>query len=207
MIGPFNTVDIFILIIITVSLLLGMVKGFLREIFSLIFFVLAIILASLFYSDLSALFVKGDAADAKPGERVIVKHAPVESSVKSEGQATMTKSLDNPLSKWQNRVFEPKAKGKRVADFLAFLAIFFLVLVLGSIVTYFLKKILVRGPMKSVDRILGAFFGLLRGMLICSIIIFGARKIEFKTHMIGQSFIVNVILNDTINLMKGFLPE
>ena len=68
MIGPFNSVDLFIIIIVSLSLIFGLLKGFLREIFSFIFFILAIILASLFYSDISNFFVKGDIA---PSEQVL----------------------------------------------------------------------------------------------------------------------------------------
>ena len=83
MIGPFNSVDLFIIIIVSLSLIFGLLKGFLREIFSFIFFILAIILASLFYSDISNFFVKGDIA---PSEQVLkIKGQTIKNEDKKNG--------------------------------------------------------------------------------------------------------------------------
>ncbi len=206
MIGPINAVDVFIICIVSLSLIFGLIKGFLREIFSFIFLIMAIILASLFYTDISSLFVKNDINS----ENILIQ----KKIDKKENNKTKSKQLDrintknkNSTSELTKRVFEKKTKGRTVADFIAFLIIFFFILVIGSIVTYFIKKILVRGPMKSVDRILGAFFGLIRGILICSVIVYGARKIEFKVKTLNNSFIVKILINETIDLIKDFLPD
>jgi len=203
--GVFNFVDIMLLVVVLLSLIFGITKGFLREIFSFIFFVLAIILASLFYSDISNLFVKNEVKNDKLV--IIHKNNNKKTDKKKDELSKINKNLDKTPSHMVRRVFNKKKKGRTVADFIAFLIIFFFVLVIGSVVTYFIKKILVRGPMKSIDRILGAFFGLLRGVLICSVVVYGAKKIDFKVKTINKSFFVKVLINDTIDLIKDFLPE
>lgn len=201
----FNIVDLLIIIIVSLSLIFGLMKGFLREIFSFIFFILAIMLASLFYSDLSNIFVKNDSNSINQ-EKIKIIHKQDKTTTDST-MKNINKNLEKTPSSIAKGIFKNKKKGRTVADFIAFLIIFFFILIIGSIVTYFIKKILVRGPMKSVDRILGAFFGLIRGILICSIIIYGVRKIEFKVKIVNNSFIVKILLNETIELMQGFLPQ
>ena len=202
--GVFNFVDIILLVVVLLSFIFGITKGFLREIFSFIFFALAIILASLFYSDISNLFVKNEVKN----DKIVIIHKNNKKTVKKKKELSkINKNSDKTPSNIVKRVFNKKKKGRTVADFIAFLIIFFFVLVIGSVVTYFIKKILVRGPMKSIDRTLGAFFGLLRGVLICSVVIYGAKKIDFKVKIINKSFFVKVLINDTIDLIKDFLPE
>lgn len=50
--------DIVFLIIVGISILMGIIKGFIRELFSLIFLILGIVLAYLFYKDVGAIFMK-----------------------------------------------------------------------------------------------------------------------------------------------------
>ena len=199
--GPFNSVDLIIIIIVLLSLIFGLMKGFLREIFSFIFFVLAIILASLFYSDISNLFVKNN-TNGMDNKNVPIIHAKKNTDKDMDNTG---KSLSKTTSDIARKILKKKS-GRTVADFIAFLIIFFFILVIGSIVTYFIKKIIVRGPMRSIDRILGAFFGLIRGILICSVIIYGVRKIEYKVKTVNNSFVVKILLNETIELMQSFLP-
>jgi len=199
----FNIADIIIIIIVLLSLAFGIMKGFLREIFSFTFFILAIILASLFYSDLSNLFI----SNSNNNKNIKIIHSKTKTKEKNKDFENIKNKLANTPTPTLRKIFNNKKKGKTVADFIAFLSIFFFILIVGSIITYFIKKILVRGPMKSIDRILGAFFGLIRGILICSVIIYGVRKIEYKTETVNNAFIVKHLINDVIDIIKDYLPE
>ena len=116
-----NILDVVFLLIIFLSILFGVIKGFIRELFSLAFFIIAVVLSFLFYHDIGSVLKK-------------------------------------------------YLKDRDVSNFVGFIIIFVFILIIGSFVTYFLKKMFVLGPLKSVDRILGGVFGLARGVLISAIV-------------------------------------
>jgi len=94
-------------------------------------------------------------------------------------------------------IFAGSVKNRNVANFIGFMVIFTVILLTGAIVTYLLKRIFNIGPLKSVDRILGGVFGLIRGILIGAIIIFGAIMFKINKNVINTSkfspYIVEVI--------------
>jgi membrane protein required for colicin V production len=53
-----SVLDIIFLVIIGISMLLGMIKGFIRELFSLVFLIIAGVLAFLFYQDVGNWLMK-----------------------------------------------------------------------------------------------------------------------------------------------------
>ncbi len=84
-------------------------------------------------------------------------------------------------------IFAGSVKNRNIADFIGFIIIFIVILITGSIVTYLLKRIFNIGPLKSVDRILGGVFGLIRGILIGAIIVFGAIMFKVNKNVIKAS--------------------
>ncbi len=62
-------------------------------------------------------------------------------------------------------------QNKMVSYLLGFLLIFISVIIFGMIISFILSK-LIRGPLKTMNHILGGIFGILRGALICIIIVF-----------------------------------
>jgi len=76
-----------------------------------------------------------------------------------------------------------------VSSFLSFLIIFFGLLVIGSLIGYFVNKVLVFGPLKSVDRILGAFFGILRGVVICCAVLVSLKIFQVNDKWIDESIL------------------
>lgn len=60
-----------------------------------------------------------------------------------------------------------------LADFSGFLLVLALVAATGALFTMLVSKILVVGPLKGIDRLLGAAFGILRGILLCGLVIYG----------------------------------
>ncbi|MCP5051731.1 MAG: CvpA family protein, partial [bacterium] len=91
-----NILDIILLIILFASIMFGIIKGFIRELFSLAFFIIAVVLSFLFYYEVGSLY-----------------------SIKS----------------------------RDVANFAGFITIFVVILIVGSLVTYFTKKVFTIGPL------------------------------------------------------------
>lgn len=96
-------------------------------------------------------------------------------------------------------------KERSIANFVGFISIFAIVLIIGSIITYSLKKMIIIGPLRSIDRILGMVFGLFRGILIVSILLFGLVAFSVKDEVIEESKFAPFILQ-TINIVLDFLP-
>ena len=157
MIGHLNILDFIFLIIVFLSVLLGVLKGFVRELFSLAFFIIGVILAFLFYNDVGDLFFK-------------------------------------------------QMKNRDVANFIGFIIVFTLVLVIGSIVTFAVKKAFVVEPLKSIDRILGGVFGLLRGILISAILVLGFMLFPINDEMLAKSQL-SPYLYQTVKVVTTFFPE
>jgi membrane protein required for colicin V production len=61
---------------------------------------------------------------------------------------------------------EPYVSSKGLANFCGFLIIFFGVLLAGSAVNFTVGKLLKKGGLKWIDRLLGAAFGLVRGVIV-----------------------------------------
>jgi membrane protein required for colicin V production len=152
-----NILDIVFLVVIISSVIFGILKGFIRELFSLVFFIIAVVLSFLYYFEAGNVFLK-------------------------------------------------QIKNRDVANFVGFLLIFLSVLLVGSLVTYIIKKIFVIGPMKSIDRILGSAFGLLRGILISAILVFGLISFPVDSHLVTESRISPFLIN-TIEIFFDVFPQ
>ena len=152
-----NFLDIVFLIIIVSSTIFGMLKGFIRELFSLVFFIIAVVLSFLYYFEAGNIFLK-------------------------------------------------QIKNRDVANFVGFLLIFVSVLLVGSLVTHVIKKIFIIGPMKSIDRILGSAFGLLRGILISAILVLGLISFPVDSRLVTESKISPFLLN-TIEIFFDVFPQ
>ncbi|MEN8154672.1 MAG: CvpA family protein [Acidobacteriota bacterium] len=102
-------------------------------------------------------------------------------------------------------IFIGMFKDRSIANFMGFISIFAVVLIIGSIITYSLKKMIIIGPLRSVDRILGMVFGLFRGILIVSILLFGLVAFSVKDEVIEKSKFAPFLLK-TINVVLDFIP-
>jgi len=152
-----SLLDVILTVIIGLSIVFGLVKGFIRELFSLAFFILAVILSFMYYFEAGNLFVT-------------------------------------------------QLKNRDLANFTGFLLIFIAVMVVGALMTWTTKKIFVIGPLRSVDRILGGAFGLLRGILIAAVIVFGVVVFSVDEGMVRRSRLSPVILK-AISLGIDLLPN
>jgi membrane protein required for colicin V production len=151
-----NILDIILIIILFVSILFGILKGFIRELFSLAFFIIAVVLSFLFYHEVGGIFMAS-------------------------------------------------LKNRDVSNFAGFITIFILVLIVGAVVTYLVKKVFTIGPLKAIDMILGGLFGLLRGILIASIIVFALIVFPVSDSLITRSQLSPYVIK-SIEVFVHFLP-
>ena len=121
--GQLNILDLFFIIILSVSLFFGIFRGLVRELLSLFFLIAALVLAFFYYQQAGLLL----------GELL---------------------------------------KNRGLADFVGFLLLLAFVLVMGALLTNLVGKHLVKGPLKALDRLLGAGFGVLRGLLLSGLVIY-----------------------------------
>lgn len=96
-------------------------------------------------------------------------------------------------------------KERSIANFVGFICVFAIILIVGSIITYSLKKMIIIGPLRSIDRILGMVFGVFRGILIVSILLFGLVAFSVKDKIIEESKFAPFILK-TMDLVLDFIP-
>ena len=113
--------DIFFIIIILITVIMGMVKGFMRQIIGILAVVAGLFLAIEYYHYISDVIYE------------IIPHT-------------------------------------IASNFLGFLFIFLLALTLGWLIGLSVSKV-IKGPIKFFDRILGGGLGLLKGILICVVIV------------------------------------
>lgn len=143
--------------ILLISVIFGIIKGFVRELLSLAFFILAVFLSFLFYSEVGELYIGS-------------------------------------------------LKDRQVANFAAFLTIFVVVLIIGTIVTYMAKKIFTIGPLKGIDMILGGVFGFVRGLLIVCVIVFALVRFTVNDNLIIHSRLSPYVMK-AIDVFFDFVPE
>ena len=134
----FNWFDILLLVIIAITVIIGAIRGFVRQIIGLLAVILGLILAIKFYP---------------------------------YGKDVFT-FLRNEV----------------LAQLLGFFLIFVVVLTIGWLINILLAKA-VRGPFKSMNHFMGAGFGLLKGILICVVVVFGFLVFPVNTRVLEESIL------------------
>jgi len=129
--------DIFFIIIILITLIMGAVKGFLRQVIGLFAVIAGLFLAIEYY---------------------------------------------HPVS---NVVFE-LIPHRIAANFLGFLFVFIVTLVLGWLIGISVSKV-IKGHVKLLDRVLGGGFGVLKGILICVVIVLALLIFPINKRWLGES--------------------
>jgi len=156
-----NLLDLAFLVIISVSVLLGFIKGLVRQLLAIFFLILGLILAFIFYPDLSSVLLR--------------------------------------------RLRDPMA-----SDFAAFLAILLATILLGFLLTLLVKKVIVIGPLKSIDRLLGAFFGLLRGLILSAVLIAMIFAFQFQIDLVRKSRLapfITTLVSEAVSLLPGEIQQ
>lgn len=132
------TVDIFVLLIIGVSCLLGIFRGLIKEALSLVFWIGAIIAAGVF---------------------------------STTAGAWLSDFIVNPML-------------QRVA---AFVLIFIVVVFVGGLISNGISSLLSEAGLGAADRALGALFGIVRGVVIITVIVMLTSRFSFTQQFYGQS--------------------
>jgi membrane protein required for colicin V production len=132
----FNWLDILLLVILAVTVIIGAVKGFVRQIIGLLAVIFGLILAIKYYS---------------------------------HGKDVFT-FLRNEV----------------LAQLLGFFLIFMIVLAIGWAINILMAKT-IKGPFKTMNRIMGAGFGLLKGILVCVVVVFGFFVFPVNTQILEES--------------------
>ena len=143
----FNWVDLILLAILAITVLFGILRGFVRQIFGILAVIIGLILAVNYYTYIS-----------------------------------------NFLTQWINN--------RTVTHFLGFIVIFVFALFLGGILSFMLSKA-IKGPLKFINHALGGGLGLLKGALICGVILFAMLVFPFDEDTLKQSLLAPSCLRVT----------
>jgi membrane protein required for colicin V production len=135
----FNWVDLILLVILGLTVLFGVLKGFVRQIIGIAAVIVGLILAVNYYPVISDFF-----------------------------------------SRW--------ISSSTLSHFIAFIAVFIAVLCLGGILSFLFSKV-IRGPLKFINNALGGGLGLLKGLLICGVVVFAMLVFPFNEDALKQSFL------------------
>lgn len=89
---------------------------------------------------------------------------------------------------------------------IAFAGIFLVSLVLFSIVSHLLYRLLAVAGISGIDRSLGLLFGLLRGIVIVALLIVVAAFMDFTSKPWWQESLLVDYFDPVIELIRGLLP-
>jgi membrane protein required for colicin V production len=97
-------------------------------------------------------------------------------------------------------------KKRDLADLAGFLLLLLLVAGAGSLITNVLGKFLVIGPLKGLDRMLGAVFGLLRATLLAGIIIYSFMAFPLNDELLKESQLAPYLIRSMVLGMQILPP-
>lgn len=81
-----------------------------------------------------------------------------------------------------------------VAKGMGFLALFFGIVVAGALIAYLLRSIVQKVGLGWFDRFLGGLFGLVRGFVICSVLLLAMVAFSIKTAVVQNSTLAPYVL-------------
>ena len=156
----FNWVDFILLAILAITLVLGLIKGLVRQVIGLLAVIAGLILALFYYPYAAEMIMP-----------LVGREAP--------------------------------------AQFLGFLAVFLLILCVGWFISSLFSKLL-KGPFKFINHLMGGVLGLVKGVLICGVIVFAMLVFPVQTEALKQSRLAPACLYLTktmVNLIPRDLRE
>src|SRR5690242_15139657 len=145
--ATFNGMDYAIFILLFLSVAIGTARGFVKEVISLLAWVAAFVLATMFAVKLAIYFTGG--AEPAPGAN------PIDSLSMS-------------------------------AIIVSYLAIFFGVLICGSILKWIVNRLVEGSGLGVINRLFGAVFGFARGCVIVLIVLYFLAFTALTTHTLWK---------------------
>ncbi|MCZ6904287.1 MAG: CvpA family protein [Acidobacteria bacterium] len=91
--------------------------------------------------------------------------------------------------RWAGGFFEDLARDPQVARGIGFLALFFIVLGVGIVASTLLRRLVKVAGLNWFDRFLGGTFGVLRGLLIGSVILLVLTAFDIKSSVTAKSLL------------------
>ena len=147
----FNWVDYLLLAVFFISVVGGLMRGGVREVMSLLTWIAAFIVASLFAKPVASYFAGSQSA---------------QSLISSASTGSFGMSAGSQVSLFALGV--------------SFTVLFFATIIAGSLLGYFANRIVEGGGISIVNRVLGGTFGFVRGYLIDLLIIFIVQLTPFS---------------------------
>ncbi|MEW6131325.1 MAG: CvpA family protein [Acidobacteriota bacterium] len=94
-------------------------------------------------------------------------------------------------------VVRPFVETERAANLLGFIAVFLLLVIAGSLVSYKLRRALKRARLDWFDKALGATFGFLRGWLACAVMYLALTAFPIKLEAVQKATFAPLLLEGT----------
>jgi len=104
-------------------------------------------------------------------------------------------------------IFLKFINNSEVANFIGFVVIFISIIIAGITIIFLLRKVIVIGPLKAIDRLLGAVFGFVRAVLISSIVLFAIIAFPGDRKGIVKNSQLSPQVFKVIKVIMGFVPE
>ncbi len=96
---------------------------------------------------------------------------------------------------WAASWFADLTSSPQVAQGAGFLALFVLVLILGAVISFVAKKLVKAAGLQLFDRILGALFGLVRGVGIAAVLLMAMVAFGMKPDVVHHSVLAPYAAN------------
>lgn len=148
--AEFNWVDYTILVIFFFSVLAGFARGIVKELLSLLTWIAAFVVSSIFASKLAAVFT------GSPGVQSVI----------TESSAAVGVNTAQPIS--------------MVSLGLGFVCLFLATLLIGSIITHIISAAVDSAGVGLANRMLGGLFGLMRGFVVNVFFVFLVQLTAFE---------------------------
>lgn len=153
-----NWVDYVIIAIIGISVLISLIRGFIREILSLIVWILAFFIAFKFCGKLADVFI-------------------------------------------------PYTQNSSLRLAVSFAILFFIVLILGGLISYLITAVIAKVKLSLFDRTLGMVFGFIRGILLIALLLLLISISSVKPGSWWTDSYLIPHFHGIVNWMHGFLPD
>lgn len=156
--GFMSVIDIIIIAIVVISLLVGLFRGFIKEVLSLASWIASLWIAYT-YATMGAVYL------------------------------------------------EPYIDQPPLRTVAAFAGIFVVSLLLISLASYLIYRLLAISGITGVDRTLGTFFGLVRGIVIVAVLILGATFMDFTSQPWWQESLLVNYFSPVSEFIRSLLPS